>query len=577
MKVLISSLFLLLLLSAQAAALELSVTIEGLGDDEEQNVRQFLSIVRERERPDLTPERVRYLHQRAPEQIRKALQPYGLFRPRINAELQPTADGFDCRYRIEPGQPVTIGEVNYRISGAGTGDPRLQRGPTLEPGQPLNQGAYDATRDDLLSRAIEAGYLDARYTTHELRVDLDRSRADITLVLESGPRYRYGPIRFIQNGFDPAFLRRYLRFTEGDPFEHAQLRALQTRLLDSEYFSLVAVRPLREQADEGRIPLEITLNATPANRYRIGAGFSTDVGPRLSLDWQRRRLGDQGHRLLTEMSLSPVYSQLRSEYTIPLTRPSVDSLTFAAALENHDSDNRKGDRLALSATHSLGLADDWRRNLTLEYTQEAFEIADTPGTPGGSHHLMPGIGWSHLRTDGLERVRRGHRLSYQVIGAWEPALSSSSFLQAHASSKSIFSFGDDWRLIGRLELGASLAESASDLPATRRFFAGGDNSIRGFDLDELGPKDSTGRVVGGRFLGVGSLELERRINGKWGAALFYDFGNAFDPGRHNTLAQGAGFGLRWQSPVGPVRIDLANALSEDDHPFRLHLVVGPEL
>ncbi len=345
-------------------------------------------------------------------------------------------------------------------------------------------------------------------------------------------------------------------------------------MVDSEYFTQVEVRPARELAEGDRIPLDITLTPSKPNRYRMGIGYATDVGPRVSLDWQRRHIGDEGHRMLAELSLSPVYSQLKGEYLIPLQRPSLDSLAFTVGAEHYNNDTRKGDRLVLGATHSLGMDDEWRRNLSLEYARENFEIADTPGS---AHYLMPKVSWSHLKSDGLGRVQHGHRIHYQLIGASQPLLSSSSFLQAHLRTKSIFSFSDAWRLHGRIELGASLAESAADLPASMRFYAGGDNSIRGYELDELGPQDGAGEVFGGRYLGVASLELERKLVGKWSAALFYDTGNAFDTGSDNTMVQGAGFGLRWQSPVGPVRVDLANALSRDGHPWRLHLVVGPEL
>jgi translocation and assembly module TamA len=122
-----------------------------------------------------------------------------------------------------------------------------------------------------------------------------------------------------------------------------------------------------------------------------------------------------------------------------------------------------------------------------------------------------------------------------------------------------------------------LAQDLLELPASKRFFAGGDNSVRGYDLDELGPKDDEGNVIGGRYLAVLSLELERRIVGKWSAAVFLDAGNAFDPDYDTDLEYGAGFGVRWHSPVGPIRVDLAAGLSAENVEPRLHIVVGPEL
>jgi translocation and assembly module TamA len=116
-----------------------------------------------------------------------------------------------------------------------------------------------------------------------------------------------------------------------------------------------------------------------------------------------------------------------------------------------------------------------------------------------------------------------------------------------------------------------------ELPPSKRFYTGGDNTIRGFSFEELGPRDEAGEVIGGRYLAVGSLEIERRLGGGWSLALFVDGGNAYDPDFEAEAAYAAGLGVRWHSPVGPVRLDLARGDYLDEQAWRLHLVVGPEL
>ena len=135
-----------------------------------------------------------------------------------------------------------------------------------------------------------------------------------------------------------------------------------------------------------------------------------------------------------------------------------------------------------------------------------------------------------------------------------------------------------YRFITRGDLGATWANSVYDLPASRRYFAGGDNSIRGWGLDVLGPNNPiNNETVGGRYLAVGSLELERRIKGNWSGAIFTDFGNAFDPDFTREVEVGAGVGLRWRSPIGQIRMDVAYALTKEPQGARLHLVIGPDL
>ncbi|HXV14772.1 MAG TPA: BamA/TamA family outer membrane protein, partial [Candidatus Krumholzibacteria bacterium] len=117
--------------------------------------------------------------------------------------------------------------------------------------------------------------------------------------------------------------------------------------------------------------------------------------------------------------------------------------------------------------------------------------------------------------------------------------------------------------------------SFRELPPTIRFFAGGDNSVRGYDYQSLGPLDDAGYVIGGRLLLTTSAEIQVPIKGKFGLAGFYDAGNAFAHAGEGTMEQGVGSGLRWQSPVGPIRLDLAYAIHHDS--WQVHFTMGPDL
>jgi len=197
-------------------------------------------------------------------------------------------------------------------------------------------------------------------------------------------------------------------------------------------------------------------------------------------------------------------------------------------------------------------------------------------TSGLSRLLIPGVSWTRIDADSRIYTTRGSRLALSLQGAARGVLSNTSFAQADLQAKVIRSFGTGNRLIVRGEAGATYVSDFSRLPVSLRFFAGGDNSVRGYAYRSLGPTDASGAVIGGRYLLVGSVEYDRRIVGNWGAAVFYDAGNAFNS-RPASLKRGAGVGLRWRSPVGMVRIDLASALSEPGHPLRLHISIGPDL
>jgi translocation and assembly module TamA len=565
--------FLLFALALPAAALEVKIQVQGLEDKLEQNVRAFLSVEREKQREGLGAARLRLLHQEAGAEIRQALRPFGYFRPQVEEDWQEQDERITLTYRIDPGPRVPVAEVRVEVLGPDRDAPLFARPFPIAVGSELDQAAYDQAKQALLARALEQGYLQARYRRAELQVDLDAYVARIHLELDPGQRYRFGEVRYLQDVLDPAFLARYQAFRPGDPVTQEALLGLQSRLTDSEYFSQVELRVRTDQAEGDRVPLDVTLVANKPSRYRAGVGYSTDSGPRISADWTRRYIGRQGHRMTTELRLALPHSSFRSEYLIPLERPAKDSWSFSLGADHYDTDTRVGERYVVNTGWSVGLADDWRRTLAVDFAYEDAEVGDDVGT---SHHLIPNATWSRLRSDGQEFMQRGSRLSFSVLGAAEPLISSSSFFQLHSNEKFIFGFGE-WRLLGRVELGASWAEALQDVPASKRFFAGGDNSVRGFDLDAIGPTDAGGEVVGGRYLAVASAELERHLQGKWSAAVFLDAGNAFDPDYDNRLEYSAGVGVRWRSPVGPVRLDLASGLSRDSKPVRLHVVVGPEL
>jgi len=156
-------------------------------------------------------------------------------------------------------------------------------------------------------------------------------------------------------------------------------------------------------------------------------------------------------------------------------------------------------------------------------------------------------------------------------------VSDISFLQGDLRGKLILPLLGG-RFITRADLGGSIAADFQELPVSQRFFAGGDFSVRGYAYNSLGPTNASGEVVGGKHLIVGSAEYDHYFGQKkrFGVALFIDAGNAFDFSQFD-LFTGAGAGVRWRFPFGLLRIDGAQALDDPDHPWRLHISLGPDL
>ncbi|SDY39102.1 translocation and assembly module TamA [Allochromatium warmingii] len=578
------SLTLGLLPLAPTWALTLNVQVEGLSGPHAANVLAQLSIEHARSDSDLTAERITALHRRAPEQIRAALAPFGFYRVEIAAQLDRPASGAEvwrAHYRVTPGEPVRVASVDYQITGAGAANPVFPKTFPLTVGAVLNHADYEQAKSDIRYAASAAGYLDYQFAEHLVLVDLVSYEAHIVLHVITGPQYRFGAVRFEQDLLDESLLNRYVRFKPGDVYNPDALLGLQGRLLGSEYFSDVEIMPLKDEISvDNRVPIQVIAQRNRANKYRIGLGFATDVGPRLTLDYQRRYLNSYGDTLRTALSLSPTLSQWELDYRIPLRDPVRDYLIIKPISTYYDTATRLGWTHSLQIAHSSLTAGGWRRNIGLDYRYENVALYDHDSAI--TSELTPSLSWSKTVADDPVNTQRGYRIKYSVVGSLESVVSETSYLSAQLQFKGVRRFAQDYRIIARADLGATWAQNLSDLPAGRRFYAGGDSSLRGWDFDGLGPRDPvTQEIIGGRYLAVGSLELERRLSGQWSAAIFTDFGNAFDPDYEHSIAQSVGFGVRWASPIGPVRCDLAFGVSESNAdgspPARLHIVIGPDL
>ena len=578
------SLVLGLLGATPAWALKLEVRVEGLKGEREANVLALLSIHNERADTELTAARIEALHRLAPDQIRDALAPFGLYRVQIEDRLERPANGegiWRARYRIEPGEPVRSTTVDYQVTGEGAANPVFPKTFPMQVGDVLLHAAYEKAKSDLRYTATSAGYLDYRLDRHQVLIDPLAYEAHVYFNLETGPQYRLGAVRFKQDLLDEGLLRRYVRFQPGDVYDPDVLLGLQGRLLGSEYYSDVEIVPLKDEADaDNRVPIEVVAQRNKANKYRIGLGFATDVGPRLTLDYRRRYLTPWGHKLRTELSLAPALSQWELDYRIPIQDPTRDYIIVKPLSTYYDTATRQGWIHSIQAAHSTLSPRGWRRNIGLDYRYEDLDINES--AMGATNELAPNISWSKTVADDPVFTNDGYRLKYSLVGAMQGVVSEASYLSGQLQFKWVQRFARDYRFITRTDLGATWAESVEDLPASRRFYAGGDNSIRGWGFDALGPNDPlTDETIGGRYLAVGSLELERRIKGPWSAAVFTDFGNAFDPDYEQEPAQSVGMGVRWASPIGQVRFDLAFAVSRDADdggpPARLHIVIGPDL
>lgn len=562
--------FLAAALAAPPAFADLDVTIRGLDGPERGNVEARLSILAYASEDGDDEAEVRRLHRRAEADIRSALEAYGYYTPRVQGRLAGTGRDWTAVYEVERGEPTRLGSVVVALEGEGlTFEPLTEAvaRSALRPGARLLHADYEATKSALARAAFDNGFLDARFTAHALRVDPSRRVADIELRLDSGARYRFGEVTVEQAGLDPEFIRRYVPIRPGEWFEPALLLQSQFVLSDLGYFATVEVQPHRERAVDRRVPITIATTPRPPRRYDVGVGYGTDTGARLTLGAEFRRLNQSGHRLRTDLRVSEIKNSVGADYRIPLGTRAGETLGFATGYTDEvvgDGFSRRYD-FALTLSRAPG---DWQRQVYLKHRYEQSFVPDTG--IDSAKLLLPGLTLTRGELDDAIHARLGWSLYFDVHGGHDAIVSDVTFAQVRTQLRGVLPLGERGRLLLRGEVGASAIDEFSELPASQRFFAGGDQSVRGYSYQSLGPVDAEGRVIGGKYLSTYSVEGEWRLFGNWGAAVFYDFGGA-DDDPDVPLSAGAGAGVRYRAPVGTLQFDLAHPFDGDERGIRPHI------
>lgn len=358
----------------------------------------------------------------------------------------------------------------------------------------------------------------------------------------------------------------------GQPFNANELLTLRNTLQNSGYFASVSTQAMTAARDNVSVPIEVSLTENLKHRYSAGIGYGTDTGARMSLGWQNRYVNDRGHNLSVDSRLSQIASRVGADYKMPFWSENIDTVGFNTEYKQEDTDTSESSSIAVGSYYNR-MRWGWEETGSIKFLNENFDVSDDSAS---TSLLIPGIAYARTWADDTLYTRHGGRVSLELSGAAEGILSDISFSQVVVRGKYIQGFGESNRIITRAVVGATEVSDFSKLPSSLRFFAGGDNSIRGFDYESLGPENDLNEVIGGRYLAVGSVEYEHMFVQNWGAAVFTDFGNAFNSWS-DPIEYSVGIGIRWRSPVGLIRVDVASGISDEDKPFGLHIVIGPDL
>jgi translocation and assembly module TamA len=576
---------LLLPLTAQA---KITIDIPGATEQISNNIRTFLSLTRYAERDDVTPETMSRLQRRIVSETRAALEPLGYYEPEVKYEAVQNGPDWRVTLHVTPGRPVRLSEVSVNVTGPGANERAIreiieEEEKELKPGLRLNHGTYERVKGALLRAAKNDGYLDARLTKNELVIDRVERRATAAIEVDTGKRYSYGEIKIAQDVIDDDPMQRLLRMQQGDPYTLDSLLRTQYTLDDSQYFSSVNIETGTIDREALTVPVTVTAEPNRRHRFATSLGYGTDTEVRGKFTWDNRRVNRAGHRLKVELLGSSIIKELSARYVIPVMDVALEKLEFTCDLveeEIGDTESRRNE-VGTGLTEVLGR---WQRVLFVRLSNET--TTEGTGERNTAFYVFPGISYSTLPSYIVGGKPRPYRLYFELRGSPTTLGSDASFVQFRFQGERVFDFAQRWHLDLRAELGATHLESSRDdeivdLPASQRFFAGGDRSVRGFELNELSPKevdpaDGKEKSVGGKHLATGTIEVTRDLPRNFGIATFFDIGNAFDDFKDPQFEYSAGLGVRYNIAVATFGVDVAQPLSEPGRGPRLHLYISTQ-
>jgi translocation and assembly module TamA len=580
-------------MEAPSRAIDYDVRIEApraLRDTIEENI----DLTRWRGNPRLDMEQLQRLVRGAPDQVKTLIATEGYYSPQVTATLDTSGAKPVVRIVVEPGQPVVVGDVDIELRGFVPADKgsapidaaSLRQGWGLGTGSVFRTADWEGAKRNMLRQITQRRFPRAQLLESSATVDPDTHKAQLKVVIDSGPDARFGNLKIEGLNRYPANVITNLNgIRPGDEYSEAALQGLQGKLQDTGYFASVEVSAdmsgvVAEQVNdlaqgEGvqpaantaptTLPVVVRVTENKRRNVSLGVGFSTNTGARTQANY-----GDLfvfGKRNKSSILYEQKHQAARTDFYWPTTSGGYNN-SVGGGFDREDVEGQITRTTSVSATRAWGTP-LLERSLKLEALTEQITIDSLPTTRVKSVPLTFSITKRHL--DSLVAPTRGYIANVQLGAAVLPVLTDEKFVRLYARGLGYKPVGDSGTLILRGEFGAVGSGDKSGVPSTFLFRAGGDGSVRGYGYQQLGiPVGSA--ITGARYLFTASAEYDWWFKPPYGAAIFYDAGNAADNFSDLKPKAGYGVGARWRSPVGPINVDVA--YGQAVHKVRLHFSLG---
>lgn len=539
--------------------------------------------------------------------VRDLIGTLGYFSPTVTVEIKETPESdeapLEVTVKVDPGEPATIARSQVRFAGVNADDPdgasqraTIESQWPLQPGQRFSQASWSQAKSQGLRTLQSRRYPLARIDSSLADIDADTHEADVSVAYAPGPAYTFGPLRIEgAQRYDPVGTARIARLPEGEEYDQtalvdAQLRLASSGYYDSVFLTLANVPQQGESAAEDEealkrkgaqvtTPVIAQVREAQMQKWVFGVGMSTDTGPRLSVDHIHNRLPWLGWRAVTRMRFDRKNPLISTQWTA-LPDETLWRWFTTAKAERAPSGDFDVNSLQLRAGRTKS-EDHIDRNYYLQYD---YAKTQGEGAPPSSSSVTANYGWTGRYFDSTLAPSSGFGFAWEVGAGTTLTPQRTPFGRVSGRWLSLIPIGEvdpetkrRSRLALRASGGALLARKDADLPVTQLFITGGDNTVRGYGYQSIGARTDSGKVIGGRYMAVGSIEWQRPIVIKgntqdWEHAVFLDAGTVGDAPDSMYMRVGVGTGLRWRSPVGPVQADIAWGAQEKQ--LRLHLRLG---
>ena len=444
----------------------------------------------------------------------------------------------------------------------------------------VNHGDYSQFKSSIQHQAQELGLLNAAFTTRVLNVDTEKLQADINWVFNCGARYTINNIKIEGTVLSHDLINSYSTIRSGQYYSQPDIIASQQALNRSGFFKSVVVD---QSIDHVTQTVDVSFSILDTEKYELKTllGYGTDSGGKLGISWKNRRVNNRAHQYIASIDFNKVKLDNADvhatfQYQIPLEKATSQWINLMSYQVKNEEIGRS-EIFTLESVLANKISPHWSSQWSLVMAHE--QLDSDADVSSSLEYIVPSWQLNYYSvTDPFSAIEGWRWQSTFRFSGEQLSDPNITFLQTDQRLKRIWSINDDWRLLLRARLGSTWMDTDDfnrSMPSNYRFFAGGDVSVRGYKHQSLSPLEDE-VLIGGKHLFASSAEIDYLFYEDFRWAIFTDQGNAFNDWSAWKLYKSVGTGLRWVTPIGAIRLDIAKAL-DGDKDWRFHITIGPDL